>query len=172
MSYKAEGFVEKDRDQISPDLSALMHTSSASICQAVFPKPKPGTRRTPASRTTLSSQFKGQLTKLMETLRQTQPHFIRCIKPNAAKKKRDFVAPMVRGQTPTQTQTLTLTPTPTLILNPNPNPYPNPNPNPDPPQVLEQLRYSGVFEAVTIRKSGYPFRLKLDTFVAWYACLL
>ena len=33
--------------------------------------------------------------------------------------------------------------------------------------MLEQLRYSGVFEAVTIRKSGYPFRLKLDTFVAW-----
>ena len=38
--------------------------------------------------------------------------------------------------------------------------------------MLEQLRYSGVFEAVTIRKSGYPFRLKLDTFVAWYKCLL
>ena len=114
MSYKAEGFVEKDRDQISPDLSALMHTSSAAICQAVFPKPKPGTRRTPASRTTLSSQFKGQLTKLMETLRQTQPHFIRCIKPNAAKKKRDFVAPMVRG------------------ADPNQNPNPNPNSNPDP----------------------------------------
>ena len=114
MSYKAEGFVEKDRDQISPDLSALMHTSSAAICQAVFPKPKPGTRRTPASRTTLSSQFKGQLTKLMETLRQTQPHFIRCIKPNAAKKKRDFVAPMVLG------------------ADPNPNPNLNPNSNPDP----------------------------------------
>ena len=116
MSYKAEGFVEKDRDQISPDLSALMHTSSAAICQAVFPKPKPGTRRTPASRTTLSAQFKGQLTKLMETLRQTQPHFIRCIKPNAAKKKRDFVAPMVLGADPNQ----------------NPNPNPNSNPNPDP----------------------------------------
>jgi len=25
--------------------------------------------------------------------------------------------------------------------------------------VLEQLRYSGVFEAVQIRKSGFPFRL-------------
>ena len=138
MSYKAEGFVEKDRDQISPDLSALMHTSSAEICQAVFPKPKPGTRRTPASRTTLSSQFKGQLTKLMETLRQTQPHFIRCIKPNSAKKKRDFVAPMVPEQTPTPTPTPTSTPTPSFIsaLNPNPSPnpilHPEPKPNPNP----------------------------------------
>ena len=50
VSYKAEGFVEKDRDQISPDLSALMHSSAAAICQAVFPKPKPGTRRSPLSR--------------------------------------------------------------------------------------------------------------------------
>jgi hypothetical protein len=121
VSYKAEGFVEKDRDQISPDLSALMHTSSAAICQAVFPKPKPGTRRTPASRTTLSAQFKGQLAKLMETLRQTQPHFIRCIKPNSAKKKRDFVAPMVMlEQTPTPTPPPTPTPTPT----PTPSPQP------------------------------------------------
>ena len=38
--------------------------------------------------------------------------------------------------------------------------------------MLKQLRYSGVFEAVTIRKSGYPFRLRLDHFVAWYKCLL
>ena len=48
-----------------------------------------------------------------------------------------------------------------------------PNPNKRPrefaaPMVLEQLRYSGVFEAVTIRKSGYPFRLTYDRFVGWY----
>ena len=119
VSYKAEGFVEKDRDQISPDLSALMHSSSAAICQAVFPKPKPGTRRSPLSRTTLSSQFKGQLTKLMETLRQTQPHFIRCIKPNSAKKKRDFDGPMA----------------------PQAEPQPDPDPDPDPdPQRQRQPR--------------------------------
>ena len=161
VSYKAEGFVEKDRDQISPDLSALMHSSSAAVCQAVFPKPKPGTRRSPLSRTTLSSQFKGQLTKLMETLRQTQPHFIRCIKPNSAKKKRDFDGPMARRAEPQ--------PDPHPNANPDPRRPRQPRSRPLPAQVLEQLRYSGVFEAVTIRKSGYPFRLKLDSFVAWCA---
>jgi len=32
------------------------------------------------------------------------------------------------------------------------------------PLVLRQLRYSGVFEAVAIRKQGYPFRQKFEAF--------
>jgi len=130
--YRAAGFLDKDRDAISPDLNALMYTSTMGVIKDhVFPKPR-GFKRSPATRTTLASQFKGQLNTLMETLRTTAPHFIRCIKPNPNKKKREFTAPM----------------------------------------VLEQLRYSGVFEAVTIRKSGYPFRHRLDQFVGWYKCLL
>ncbi|CBK23300.2 uncharacterized protein [Blastocystis hominis] len=36
---------------------------------------------------------------------------------------------------------------------------------------LEQLRYSGVFEAVKIRKEGYPFRYSHQQFVHRYRCL-
>lgn len=36
---------------------------------------------------------------------------------------------------------------------------------------LEQLRYSGIFEAVKIRKEGYPFRLTHQQFVHRYRCL-
>eukprot|EP00941_MAST-03F_sp_MAST-3F-sp1_P004877 g4877.t1 len=38
--------------------------------------------------------------------------------------------------------------------------------------VIEQLRYAGVFEAVHIRKSGYPFRLTHKQFAARYRCTL
>ena len=38
--------------------------------------------------------------------------------------------------------------------------------------VLEQLRYSGVFEAVAIRKSGYPFRYKHEYFFRRYHMLM
>ena len=31
--------------------------------------------------------------------------------------------------------------------------------------VMEQLKYSGIFEAVTIRKSGYPFRHSHELFL-------
>ena len=36
---------------------------------------------------------------------------------------------------------------------------------------LEQLRYSGIFEAVKIRKEGYPFRYTHQQFVHRYRCL-
>ncbi len=37
--------------------------------------------------------------------------------------------------------------------------------------VLDQLTYSGVFEAIRIRKSGYPFRLEHKAFVDRYRCV-
>ena len=37
--------------------------------------------------------------------------------------------------------------------------------------VLEQLRYSGVFEAVSIRKQGYPFRMTYRQFACRYKCI-
>ncbi|GBG32521.1 Myosin-1 [Hondaea fermentalgiana] len=39
------------------------------------------------------------------------------------------------------------------------------------PLVVEQLRYSGVFEAVAIRKQGYPFRLSFRQFRCRYSCI-
>merc|ERR1719193_249354 len=41
-----------------------------------------------------------------------------------------------------------------------------------PRNCMEQMTYSGVFEAVKIRKSGFPFRLKHTEFVKRYKCLL
>ena len=42
----------------------------------------------------------------------------------------------------------------------------------DGPLTLEQLRYSGVFEAVAIRKSGYPFRMTHNKFVMRFRLLI
>jgi len=38
-------------------------------------------------------------------------------------------------------------------------------------RVIEQMRYSGVFEAVEIRSKGYPFRLKHTVFGCRYGCI-
>ncbi|CAF1411067.1 unnamed protein product, partial [Didymodactylos carnosus] len=38
--------------------------------------------------------------------------------------------------------------------------------------VLEQLKYTGVLETITIRKLGYPRRYKFDYFAKRYRCLL
>lgn len=38
--------------------------------------------------------------------------------------------------------------------------------------VIEQLRYSGVFEAITIRKQGFPFRLTHENFMKRFKCIM
>lgn len=38
-------------------------------------------------------------------------------------------------------------------------------------RVIEQLRYSGVFEAVEIRSRGFPFRLTYAVFACRYSCI-
>jgi myosin heavy subunit len=39
------------------------------------------------------------------------------------------------------------------------------------PMCLEQLRYAGVFEAVSIRKQGYPFRFTHEDFYKRFRCI-
>lgn len=39
------------------------------------------------------------------------------------------------------------------------------------PMVVDQLRYSGVFEAVEIRRTGYPFRFTFRQFACRYQCV-
>ncbi len=67
----------------------------------------------------------------METLNSTQPHYVRCVKPNDKKKPDTF----------------------------------------DANNCLQQLRYAGVFQAVTIRQRGFPFRWTHEAFFKRYrAC--
>ena len=60
------------------------------------------------------------------------PHFIRCIKPNAIKEPAVFTTKM----------------------------------------VLRQLQYAGLFEAIRIRKSGFPFRLPYHEFTTRFRVCL
>src|SRR5262249_28666776 len=48
--------------------------------------------------TTLGRKFNRQLAQLMRTLKQTSPHFIRCIKPNSTKSPHNFDSPLVLTQ--------------------------------------------------------------------------
>uniref|UniRef100_A0A8C9R3J4 Si:ch73-194h10.2 n=1 Tax=Scleropages formosus TaxID=113540 RepID=A0A8C9R3J4_SCLFO len=82
--YDAKGFLEKNRDALSPDLLQLMETSTNKLLKQIFQ-----TTDTKKRMPTLSSQFRHSLDSLMKTLTACQPFFIRCIKPN------DFKKPML-----------------------------------------------------------------------------
>eukprot|EP00040_Diaphanoeca_grandis_P025752 m.143132 g.143132 ORF g.143132 m.143132 type:complete len:1427 (-) comp30293_c0_seq1:306-4586(-) len=127
VEYDSTGFLEKNRDTLQLDIIEMLQASSNELVAALYPQDEVHSSKDRKS--SLSRQFQKQLQDLMRQLYRTEPHYIRCIKPNETKAALDFV----------------------------------------PQNCYEQLTYSGVFEAVAIRKQGYPFRLSHEEFAARYS---
>lgn len=124
VQYDSNGWLVKNQDRLLPDLCDLLSTSKNKLLASLFPRDDAQA----SGKTSLGLKFRQQLDDLMTTLNSTEPHYIRCVKPNPYKAPLEFVGPL----------------------------------------VLEQLRYSGVFEAVEIRKKGFPFRLSHEDFAKRY----
>ena len=101
VTYDVDGFIEKNRDTVPDEHLALLQGSSneflrevldAALAAANMAKPNgdapaAGKRAGAAARKpTLGSIFKHSLINLMDTINNTNVHYIRCIKPNEAKK--------------------------------------------------------------------------------------
>ena len=133
--YDSTGFLEKNRDQLNDDAYAVIQQSQLPFLVTLFDERAMASSTATVSggrKATLGSKFARQLTDLMTALNATEPHYIRCVKPNPNKAPMEF----------------------------------------HPVIVLEQLRYSGVFEAVKIRKSGFPFRYTHSDFVKRFKCIM
>ncbi|RLN37573.1 hypothetical protein BBJ28_00018336 [Nothophytophthora sp. Chile5] len=149
--YTSEGFCDKNKDHMHTEAVDLLRTSKFAFVRACFENnaigggdssPKSGRadsrgsdgsrRRSGIMSSTVVAQFKSQLSSLLEVLNATEPHFIRCIKPNDDASASQF----------------------------------------DRKRLLEQLRCSGVLEAVKISRSGYPVRFPHDVFIKTYSCIL
>ncbi|KZC05600.1 Unconventional myosin-XV [Dufourea novaeangliae] len=143
--YNVEGFLDKNRDTLRPDVVELLISSKISMVSKMFQHVrttheanktmnKPNGRfvtmkpRTP----TVSARFHDSLQQLLDSMSQCNPWFVRCIKPNTEKAPMKF----------------------------------------DMPCVLEQLRYTGMLETIRIRKTGYPVRLVFGHFVDRYRYLV
>jgi Myosin head (motor domain)/MyTH4 domain len=124
VTYESTGFLDKNKDRLNKICLDCMAASSDTFVKTLFP----ATESTQTRRVTLGGQFRNNLNDLMKRLNETDPHYIRCVKPNNTKAANDFQGTM----------------------------------------CLQQLRYAGVFEAVAIRKQGFPFRYTHDDFVARY----
>lgn len=134
--YSAEGFLEKNKDDLRENLLSLaLGSSNRLMGEYLFTSntiEDDGTVSTTKRRhKTQASFFCKQLEELMRALNDTNPHYVRCIKPNNEKAPDRF----------------------------------------DPFLCLEQLRYSGVFEAIEIRKQGFPFRRLHEMFYRRYRVL-
>lgn len=93
--YKVTNFLDKNKDQLNIDLVGVMKKSTNGMMKSMFAPFEDRESQKTANRRgsvggggkpkTLGAQFKAQLQDLMNTLNATNPHFIRCIKPNDLK---------------------------------------------------------------------------------------
>ncbi|XP_027353787.1 myosin-2-like isoform X2 [Abrus precatorius] len=74
--YDTNGFLEKNRDTLSFDSIQLLSSCNCKLLQ-LFSK-----MFNQCQKQSVGTKFKDQLFKLMHHLESTNPHFIRCIKPN------------------------------------------------------------------------------------------
>ncbi|KAK1397940.1 Myosin-6 like [Heracleum sosnowskyi] len=80
VTYQAELFLDKNRDPVVAEHQSLLLASSCSFVASLFPLSKETSNISKFS--SIGSRFKQQLHSLLETLNLTDPHYIRCIKPN------------------------------------------------------------------------------------------
>jgi myosin-7 len=136
VEYNVDGFVEQNMETLSNELRALGASSTLNLPKDVFSLGADEFGST-SSRSLLrgvsvGSQFRTSLQALMSDLECTQPHYIRCIKPNSIKASGQFIAG----------------------------------------EVLKQLRYSGMMEAIRIRQEGYALREEHESFYDRFSVLL
>ncbi|PON86367.1 Myosin [Trema orientale] len=81
VTYQADQFLDKNKDYVVAEHQALLDASKCSFVANLFP-PLPEETSKQSKFSSIGTRFKQQLQSLMETLNTTEPHYIRCVKPN------------------------------------------------------------------------------------------
>ncbi|XP_038987195.1 myosin-17-like isoform X1 [Phoenix dactylifera] len=79
--YQADQFLDKNKDYVVAEHQDLLNASRCPFVAGLFP-PLPEETSKSSKFSSIGSRFKLQLQSLMETLSSTEPHYIRCVKPN------------------------------------------------------------------------------------------
>ncbi|KAG7095147.1 hypothetical protein E1B28_005926 [Marasmius oreades] len=116
VEYRTDGWLEKNKDPLNDNLTRVLASSSERYVSSLFFEyadapipPKAGSqgnlhtvgRKRGIKRgafRTVGQRHKEQLASLMAQLQATQPHFVRCIIPNAHKKPGRIDVPLVLDQ--------------------------------------------------------------------------
>ncbi|KAK4774724.1 hypothetical protein SAY86_009659 [Trapa natans] len=81
VTYLADLFLDKNKDYVVAEHQDLLTKSQCSFVAGLFPPPPEESSKS-SKFSSIGSRFKLQLQSLMETLNSTEPHYIRCVKPN------------------------------------------------------------------------------------------
>ncbi|KVI12218.1 Dil domain-containing protein [Cynara cardunculus var. scolymus] len=81
VNYLADQFLDKNKDYVVAEHQSLLTASKYPFVVGLFP-PLPEASSKSSKFSSIGTRFKLQLHSLMETLSSTEPHYIRCVKPN------------------------------------------------------------------------------------------
>jgi len=99
VEYDSKEFLAKNKDKLTADVQELMSGSSKAFVRQRFlehdrtfgaQNSSTSSRVMRAKDYSVSSDFRQQLQALMQSIRTTSPHFVRCIKPNPQSVERVF----------------------------------------------------------------------------------
>merc|ERR550519_1640084 len=110
VSYNVTGWLEKNKDPVNDTVVDIMKKASCALLVHLW-KDHPGQSAPPEGEKsakggkkkggggkTVSSVYLVQLTSLMNTLHETEPHFIRCLVPNTHKQPGGVEPPLIMHQ--------------------------------------------------------------------------
>ncbi|XP_024990425.1 myosin-11-like isoform X1 [Cynara cardunculus var. scolymus] len=81
VQYQSDQFLDKNKDYVVPEHQDLLSASKCSFVAGLFPPVAEESSKS-SKFSSIGSRFKLQLQQLMETLNATEPHYVRCVKPN------------------------------------------------------------------------------------------
>eukprot|EP00918_Siedleckia_nematoides_P034379 GHVU01074793.1.p1 GENE.GHVU01074793.1~~GHVU01074793.1.p1 ORF type:complete len:178 (+),score=37.56 GHVU01074793.1:91-624(+) len=95
--YNATNFLLKNKDMLKAELTETVQASTNPCIAALF-EGVVVVKGKLAKGQLIASQFSIQLQQMMGIILETEPHFIRCIKPNESKKPLEWNAAKVLNQ--------------------------------------------------------------------------
>uniref|UniRef100_A0A6P7GQK3 Unconventional myosin IC n=1 Tax=Diabrotica virgifera virgifera TaxID=50390 RepID=A0A6P7GQK3_DIAVI len=95
VTYNVKSFIDKNNDLLFRDLREAMLSSKNSIIESVFFEHEQKSKKRPE---TAITQFKTSVNNLMNILKDKEPSYIRCIKPNDSKQSGIFDFKLVSHQ--------------------------------------------------------------------------
>lgn len=90
VTYHTDTFLEKNRDYVVVEHCNLLSSSKCPFVAGLFPSLPVESLRSSYKFSSVATRFKQQLQALMETLKSTEPHYIRCVKPNSLNRPQKF----------------------------------------------------------------------------------
>ncbi|XP_010526029.1 PREDICTED: myosin-15 [Tarenaya hassleriana] len=90
VTYQTDTFLDKNRDYAIVEHCNLLSSSKCPFVSGLFTSPSEESARSSYKFSSVASRFKQQLQALMETLSSTEPHYVRCVKPNSLNRPQKF----------------------------------------------------------------------------------